>query len=399
MKVLQVNCVYPKGSTGKIVEDIHNVLVERGIESIVCYGRGVKINEPFVYKTSTEIEAKLNNLKSRIGGLQYGGCVFATRRLIKVIKKKKPDVVHLQCINGFFVNVYKLVDFLKKNNIPTVLTLHAEFMHTGNCGHAYKCEKWKTGCGNCSDLKKATYSMVLDQTARAWKKMKNAFEGFKNIEIASVSPWLRERAMQSPILGKFSHSTIFNGIDSDTFKLCDGEDLREKLGLSGKYVIVHVTANFMSAVKGGQYIRELAERLSDEAVFVVIGNSKKLENLPENIIDIGRVETREKLAQYYSMADLSIITSEKETFSMPVAESLCCGTPVVGFKAGGPETIAIPEYSEFVEYGNTDALKEAVLKFKSIGFDKYDICTEAKAKYSKRRMAEQYINLYKELLK
>ena len=109
MKVLQINCVYKKGSTGKIVEDIHNVLIENGIESVVCYGRGKIINEPGVYKTSTEFEAKLNNLKSRMGGLQYGGCIFATNKLLKIIKKEKPDIVHLHCINGFFVSIYRLV--------------------------------------------------------------------------------------------------------------------------------------------------------------------------------------------------------------------------------------------------------------------------------------------------
>ena len=45
MKVLQVNCVYKKGSTGKIVYDIHTGLRKNGIESVVCYGRGQKENE------------------------------------------------------------------------------------------------------------------------------------------------------------------------------------------------------------------------------------------------------------------------------------------------------------------------------------------------------------------
>jgi glycosyltransferase involved in cell wall biosynthesis len=35
---------------------------------------------------------------------------------------------------------------------------------------------------------------------------------------------------------------------------------------------------------------------------------------------------------------------------MIVAESLCCGTPVVGFKAGGPESIAIDDYCVFVQF-------------------------------------------------
>ena len=125
MKILQVNNVYNNGSTGKIVHDIHVSLQQRGDQSIVCYGRGEKIVEHDIYKTSSELEAKLNNLRSRLGGLQYGGSFIATRRLIKIIKSEKPDVVHLHCINGFFVNIYRLLNFLKTNDIPTVLTLHA----------------------------------------------------------------------------------------------------------------------------------------------------------------------------------------------------------------------------------------------------------------------------------
>ena len=162
MKILQVNCVFRTGSTGKIMDDIHKSLKNKGIESIFCYGRGVKIVEHDIYKTSSEIEAKLNNFRSRLGGLQYGGSFIATRRLIKIIKSEKPDVVHLHCINGFFVNIYRLLNFLKKNDIPTVLTLHAEFMYTGNCGHAYECDKWKSGCGKCPSLRKSTYSYTFD---------------------------------------------------------------------------------------------------------------------------------------------------------------------------------------------------------------------------------------------
>ena len=40
---MQINVVYPKGSTGKIVDDINNELKKQGNESIICYGRGKTI--------------------------------------------------------------------------------------------------------------------------------------------------------------------------------------------------------------------------------------------------------------------------------------------------------------------------------------------------------------------
>ena len=50
MKILQVNSVYKKGSTGKITYDLHKGLLERGEEAVVCYGRGEHYREPHVYK-------------------------------------------------------------------------------------------------------------------------------------------------------------------------------------------------------------------------------------------------------------------------------------------------------------------------------------------------------------
>ena len=117
MKVLQVNCVYKKGSTGKIAYDIHKELLDRGQESVICYGRGEIIQEPFVYKTCSELYSKANHLWSWITGLMYGGLFFSTNKLIGIIKKENPDIVHLHCLNGYFVNIYRLISWLKKNKI------------------------------------------------------------------------------------------------------------------------------------------------------------------------------------------------------------------------------------------------------------------------------------------
>jgi len=141
MKILQVNVVYKKGSTGKITYDLHKGMLDAGIESVICYGRGELVKEPGVYKTCPEWYSKLNNALTRITGVMYGGCFFSTNRLISIIKKEKPDVVHLQCINGYFVNIYRLITWLKKEHIKTMLTLHAEFMFTANCGHALECDR------------------------------------------------------------------------------------------------------------------------------------------------------------------------------------------------------------------------------------------------------------------
>jgi glycosyltransferase involved in cell wall biosynthesis len=44
---------------------------------------------------------------------------------------------------------------------------------------------------------------------------------------------------------------------------------------------------------------------------------------------VGRIEDKEKLAQYYNVATATVVPSDAESFSLVVVESLACGTPVV----------------------------------------------------------------------
>ncbi len=393
MKILQVNVVYKTGSTGKITYDLHMGLLDEGIESVVCYGRGSLVKEPGVYKTCPEWYSKLNNAWSRVTGVTYGGCFFSTNRLIQIIKKEQPDIVHLQCINGYFVNIYRLVTWLKNNHIKTVLTLHAEFMYTANCGHSLECDRWRTGCGSCPHLRKETKSLFIDGTARSWKRMKVAFDGFNELKVVSVSPWLMGRAKESPILAGHDHTVIFNGLDTSVFHPYDTVEMRN--AYSGKKIVFHATPGFStdrSHIKGGWYICELAERLPD-VQFIIAGPYLEGISVPYNVQLLGKITDQELLARYYSMADLTLLTSKKETFSMVTAESLCCGTPVVGFKAGGPEQIALAEYSDFVENGDLKALQERVEQWLHRKKNT-QIGSLAAERYSASGMVAQYMESY-----
>ena len=402
MKILQINVRYDYGSTGKITARIHRYLMGKGCESVVLYGRIDQTTDKNVYKVCPEIYSKLNNVRSRIDGLMYGGCSMTTGHIISIIKKEKPDIVHLQCINGYFVNIYRLVEWLGKNNIKTVLTLHAEFMYTANCSHAMECNQWMTECHNCPAWKKNTKSLFADRTKKSFRLMKKAFESHgDNLEIVSVSPWLYERAKQSAILKNKKHRVIFNGTDTDVFRVYKS-DISEQHNPEGKKVVFHATAMFSDRpghLKGGAHLISIAEKMKDKPViFLVAGKTDISGKLPPNIVLLGNITDRKKLAQYYSSADVTLLTSRKETFSMICAESLCCGTPVVGFKAGAPEQIALPEYSRFVEYGDTDALCSVLEQWLEKETDPEKVEKQACRYYSDKTMVNSYFNLYQEML-
>ena len=405
MKILQVNCVYPLGSTGKIVDEIHKGIIAEGHESLICYGRGKQIKREGIYKTSTELYAKANGLLSRVTGIMYAGAFFSTAYLIHLIKKQKPDIVHLHCINNHFVNIYKLVEWLKKNQIKTVITHHAEFYYTANCGHAFECERWKSGCGQCPRWKKVTKSWFFDKTSVSYNRMKRAFEGFGDrVVCTAVSPWVLKRSKESLIMKDITQTVILNGVNTEVFAPKTETARYRQYGVTSEKIIFHVTAHFTDEpghAKGGWAVLELARRLKGEPVklFVAAGRIELTEELPENVVLLGHIKDQNMLAEYYSQADLTVITSKKETFSMPCAESLCCGTPVAGFQAGGPESISLKEYSDFVEYGNLDKLEWSVRKWlEKDQIDNKSIRKEAEERYSNKNMVGAYLKLYEELL-
>lgn len=390
MKILQVNNVYGEKSTGKLTQHLHEGLLQEGYESVVVYGRGNTATENNVIRLCPDWYGKLNSLLSRVTGMPYGGCFLSTMRLLRIIQREKPDVVHLQCINGHFLNIYRLIDWLKKQRIKTVVALHAEFMYTANCGHAFECTQWKTGCQSCPNIYIANKSWLFDRAAVSWRRMKAAFNGFEdNCIIAPVSPWTEDRARQSEILKNFRFSTVYNGVNTEIF--CCGDEKPEKK------TVLNVTAHFSGEEnhpKGGWYLLELAERMPD-VTFWVAGRADEISSKPANLHLLGEIRDQNMLAALYRRAMVSIIVSRRETFSMPCVESLCCGTPVVGFEAGAPEQISLKKYSEFVSFADLDKL-ETVLRRWLIekNMDRDAIAEDAHQAYSAQTMVRAFIKMY-----
>jgi glycosyltransferase involved in cell wall biosynthesis len=362
------------------------------------YSRGENCFDTNVFKFGVELESKINSMLVRFFGKPYSRMYFATRKAIKHIIKINPDIVHLHVLNGRSINIYKLLNFLKVRGISTVVTLHAEYMYTGGCPHTFECDKWKIGCGSCPNRKYANETILIDTTHWNWNQMYNAFKGFTNLHIASVSDWIDRKASVSPILKEFNHETVYNGVDTTMFYYRSKiNGILNNKGTSVK-IVLHVTPNFESKIKGGHYVLELAKLFEErnDVIFVIIGSNRAS---IKNVIHISHTKSADDLAQFYSEAHLTLLTSKKETFSMVTAESLCCGTKVVGFKADGPESIAIKEYSTFVNFGDINELYNIISRELVIDYNKQEISEKALEKYNQKKMIDSYNNIYAKVLK
>ena len=392
MKILLINVTYDIGSTGKIVKCLHEDFLKRGHDSKVIVGRRSSTFNNRVLKFTSELESKVCHMISKINGNLYGGMHFSTGRIIKFIKKEKPDIVHLHCVNGFFVNVYKLLTFLKKNNIGTVLTNHSDFMFTGNCGCALGCQKWKVGgCERCGFVHSFNSKISLDLTHRYFQKMKKAFENFGNLSITNVSEWLALRSASSIIQKSIKkNSTILNPIDDSLFSNFVNNPFETK-----HKNVFYCTADFNNPEKGGERIFVIASAMPNVDFWI---KSSTEPNTKRKMSNVHFINENISLKDYYHYADSTIILSKAETFSMVVAESLFCGTPVVGFKCGGPESIAIDDFSFFVEQDDVESFVESLKKAFLLKSKSAEIIYRAKEKYDRSVIAGHYLETYKKLL-
>lgn len=322
---------------------------------------------------------------------------LSTRRICFLIKKVKPDIVHLHCLNGYFVNVYQLISFLKKNDIKTILTNHAEFMYTANCGITPNCQKWiNCMCKNCQKVKEFNGKLSMNRTYKFYRKMFAAFDGFKRIKITNVSPWLNSCSQKSKMFNRFENCCILNPVDETFFKYSTKNPYLS-FDLPAKCLkVLFVTASFDNPLKGANKIYRILDELKGECVnfFIISSNNAKTFRAKKGVTLLQNGITQNELADYYHYADCSILLSEKETFSMIVAESLCEGTPVVGFRAGGPETISINAYSLFAEQNDFLTFANYIKKAAKLKADSSIISSKAREKYNRKIIANEYLRIY-----
>ena len=140
--------------------------------------------------------------------------------------------------------------------------------------------------------------------------------------------------------------TVYNGIDTETFRPLPGVERRpDKLLYVG---------NSEDRNKGARFFLEAVNLLKDELDFRVtfVDNEKWLLKLAprlvnqyglNSIIDFtGRVPTPD-LVRHYNEARLFVTSSVHEGFGLPLAEALACGTPAVATEIGA--------YREIAEHG------------------------------------------------
>jgi len=383
--------VYRNGSIGKQCKIIKEGLNQSNFYSAVLYGRNTLEKESLVYKCCSEIESFVSKFMCRIFKRQYSFNFISTLEVIDFIKKSNVQVVNLHAINDNYINYKILLSYLKRNNVKVVYTAHSGNLIFGGCGgNNFECPIWKktSGCLKCDRKNSKRYR-------RNWEFNAKLFSNFKNFSIVCVSKYLEEEFKKCPYFKDKRITTILDCVGDD-FKpnYCfDNNKLKNMQSIHNR--VLYVTPSFSNPNKGFNFLLEIATRMIDYN-FVCVSYDNKPNLTINNISFIGPIYCDETMATIYTFCDVTLVLSRSETFCLPVAESLSCGTPVVGFKCGGAENIALSKYSKFSEFGDIDEIIKNIAVVSKMKNNSSKIAAEAKKVYSKKNMIDGYITVFSE---
>lgn len=389
------------GSPGHICEGIGLKSKDNGW--IVYQAHGLKYSRPSQLNTY-QVCSRFGELRHTFYSFIFDGhglsSEWETKRLIKWIQDVAPDVIHLHNLHGYYLNFPILFEFLAKYDRPIVWTMHDFWPITGHCAHFdyIGCEKWKTGCFKCPQISSYPKSLFIDNSRRNYRLKKKTFSSVKNMSIVTVSNWVRSLYDKS-FLNKYPITTIYNGVNVEIFKPTPS-DLREKLDLVGKFVLLGVASPWYK-LKGYDDYVALSKILPDDCRMIMIGlNEEQRKKLPKNILGIERTDSQIELAKFYSMADVTLNLSYQETFGMTSVEGMACGTPAIVYnKTASPELVST-ETGIIVDAGNINELLHTTKIIQSNGKMKYsDKCRSRVLDcFNEDKQFQKYIDLYNSII-
>lgn len=407
MKVIEINAVYGQGSTGTIVRDIEHLCEQSGIECYVA-SPDPKVREAkHHYVIGGFVDHKIHAVLSRVYGMQAYYSHIPTKKFLRWLDEVKPDIVHLHNLHSNYINLNMLLDYLAKKDVKTIVTMHDCWFYTGGCFHytAVGCYKWMEDCRNCPKKKSDTPAYITKRSARILVDRKKYLLAIPHLYITGVSEWMAHEALKT-FLKDIPNYVIPNGIDLEVFKPIDS-DLRTRLGLVNKYVILGPASKWLASINKDVLIKFVQQMRPDE-VLLLFGvwadsqlNYLNSLNFPEGKVrTYGYINNREELAQLYTMADVFVNTTREDSLSLINVEAQACGTPVVTFDQTGPKETVDDINSFNVPAGDAQKLYESVDRNRRKGFDddyKKRLISFVADHYEVSNCYKKYVTLFTEV--
>ncbi|MBR1922051.1 MAG: glycosyltransferase [Kiritimatiellae bacterium] len=382
------------GGAGLGMLGVHKALLEKGVDSRIITLRvnpGEK-NDPRISVLAAEpddsADAKLlQKMKSKYRGvpmsLPYSGIRLEDHPLVK-----DADIVHLHWVSG----MVDMPTFFPKIDKPVVWTVRDENAMMGLYHFVRETPAAPT------DEERA-----LD--ARVGREKTAAINQCRDLTFVSLCEAMKNRIASSQIGTGRETVVIPNRIDTSVFKPGDRAKVREEFHLADDETVILFAAQFLGEKrKGLQELLDALGRLATaDRAFTVLCVGHGAVTLPAptgvKLVVAGPTADRERMAEFYSAADLFVTPSYSETFGKTTAEAIACGTPVVSFPNMGARDIVEDGVDGFLTaHFNPISLSRAIEKALATKFDRAVMVDRIKARYSQDVVADKHLVLYSHIM-
>ncbi|NLP49217.1 N-acetyl-alpha-D-glucosaminyl L-malate synthase BshA [Bacillus sp. RO1] len=368
-----ITCYPTVGGSGVIATELGKLLAEKGHEiHFISSSMPFRLNK--VYSNIYYHEVQVNQYSV----FQYPPYDLAlASKMAEVAKREKLDLLHVHYAIPHAVCAY-LAKKMTDDKLKIVTTLHG------------------------TDITVLGYDPSLNDMIRF------GIEGSDVVTAVSESLVQQTYDLLQP---KKAIQTVYNFIDERVYFKKDTQDLKTQYGIADEEkVIIHVS-NFRKVKRVQDVVKSfhLIEKqvpsklllVGDGPEISVVCNLVRELGLKDKVLFLGKQENLEDL---YSISDLMLLLSEKESFGLVLLEAMACGVPSVGTKIGGiPEVIEDGVTGYLSDVGDVeDIAKNAIRILDNANLHKEfagNAITRVKEHFSSRRIVEQYEDMYKQLIK
>ena len=365
LKIIRIITWLPYGGIEKKIVDVLSRLDRKRFTPLVCCLRSKK----GVYEEELErqgIKVYKLNFKSRLDPIE----LF---KLVNLLKRENVKVIHSHMYRA---NIPSIVAG-KLANVPVIIP------------QVHNIEDWKS-----------KREFILER-----------FFYPLSSKIVTVSEAVKSFEVKNTGLASNKFVTVYNGVDLGKYSFPDSEKqkLKNELGIKGK--IVGMVARLYPQ-KGHIYLLMAAKEIlkdTPDVKFLIIGDGPlrscleqkaKEFDIHKNFIFTGAVK---ETAKYYSLMDISVLSSNIEGFSNVILESMASGIPVVATRVGGNHEAVIDGETGFlVDYGNAVELAQKItilLKDEGLRSKMGKKAKERASLFNLEKMVENVEQLYDELIR
>ncbi|HWO76374.1 MAG TPA: N-acetyl-alpha-D-glucosaminyl L-malate synthase BshA [Bacillus sp. (in: firmicutes)] len=203
---------------------------------------------------------------------------------------------------------------------------------------------------------------------------------------------------------------VYNFVDDRIYYKKEMPNLKRELGIEDdEKILIHVS-NFRKVKRVPDVVKAFAGIEKEiKAKLLLIGDGPEMSvvfnlinqlDIKSKVILLGKQENLEEL---YSISDLMLLLSEKESFGLAALEAMACGVPCIGTAIGGiPEVIEDGITGFLVELGDIEDVQNKAIsilsnpavheKFSQASIERVQNC------FKSSLIVSQYEQIYKRLL-